>query len=281
MNLLAVVLGACALFGAAYLGLAAVVHRLPAWPLALPRDPIPPTWYAILEQRVPLTHGLSAADRERLLRLVQLFLRQKHFEGCQGLRVTEEMKVTIAGAACLLLLRVAGPCYPTVRTVLVYPGSFIPRYTRPPERDRVVESPVPLLGQSWRGGVVILSWDDVLAGARDPTDGRNVVLHEFAHQLDQENGDAAGTPLLPPGMLRPWARVLVAEFARLRGDAAAGRASVLDPYGATDPAEFFAVATETFFQKPVELERDHPALYAQLKAFYHQDPVRSAAHGAL
>jgi Mlc titration factor MtfA (ptsG expression regulator) len=279
----AVVLGALALFAAAYVAVSVVVRRLPAPPRVLPRQPIPPAWYAVLEQRVPLARGLAAEERERLLRLVQVFLAEKRVEGCQGLVVTEEMKVTIAAAACLLLLHVPGPCYPTVRTVLVYPSSFVPKYTRPPERDHIVQPPVPLVGQSWRGGVVVLSWDDVLSSARDPAGGHNVVLHEFAHQLDREDGDAEGTPLLPGGALRAWARVLAAEYERLRRDAAAGRPSVLDAYGATDPAEFFAVATETFFEKPAELEREHPALYAQLKQFYGQDPahaMRSAPRGA-
>jgi Mlc titration factor MtfA (ptsG expression regulator) len=279
----AVVLGALALFAAAYVAVSVVVRRLPAAPRVLPRQPIPAAWYAVLEQRVPLARALAAEERERLLRLVQVFLAEKRVEGCQGLVVTEEMKVTIAAAACLLLLHVPGTCYPTVRTVLVYPSSFVPKYTRPPERDHIVQPPVPLVGQSWRGGVVVLSWDDVLSSARDPADGHNVVLHEFAHQLDREDGDAEGTPLLPGGALRAWARVLAAEYERLRRDAAAGRPSVLDAYGATDPAEFFAVATETFFEKPAELEREHPALYTQLKQFYGQDPahaMRSAPRGA-
>src|SRR5437588_15769 len=141
------------------------------------------------------------------------------------------------------------------------------RTLSPDERER-------LLRASWGDGVVVISWDDTLKGGRDPADGVNVVLHEFAHQLDDEDGHADGAPLLSGGALRTWGRVLSDEYARLQQDAAADRASVLDPYGAENKAEFFAVATETFFEKPVQLERDHPELYAQLKQFYRQDPAR-------
>lgn len=271
-GLLAVVLAALALFAAAYVVVAALLRRLPAPPLLRPRTPAPAGWAEVIAQQVPLARGLSAAERHRLLELVQLFVADKHFEGCNGLVLTEDMKVTIAAEACLLLLHLEGPVYPTLRTVLVYPGAFVPKPAWPSTYHHVESEPAPLMGQSLRQGVVVLSWDDVRNGARDPADGRNVVLHEFAHQLDQEDGLVSGAPLLPGGALRAWARVLAGEFDRLKRDAAAERPSVLDAYGATNEAEFFAVATETFFEKPAALERDHPELYAQLRDFYHQDP---------
>ncbi len=131
------------------------------------------------------------------------------------------------------------------------------------------------LGEAWGQGVVVLSWDDVRRGAADMRDGQNVVLHEFAHQLDQEDGAADGAPILP-GRSRyvAWARVLGAEYEQLRRDASRGRPSVLDDYGATNPAEFFAVATECFFEKPGLLRRRHPELYEELRAYYRQDPAR-------
>src|SRR5204863_1858260 len=136
--------------------------------------------------------------------------------------------------------------------------------------------PARLMGESWGDGVVVISWDDAVRGARNPGDGDNVVLHEFAHQLDAEDGVSDGAPILSPSALRTWGGVLSREYERLRQDAAHDRRSALDEYGATNEAEFFAVATETFFEKPVQLEREHPALYAQLQQFYRQDPARRA-----
>jgi len=269
-----VILAAAAILAVGYVLVSAALRRIRAAPLRLPSDPIPDTWRGIVDRNVPLAGGLTLEERERLLRLVQLFLSEKHFEGCGGLTVSDEMKVTIAAGACLLLLHLEGPCYPTLRTVLVYPHAFVPKFARPPTAGGIVQPPAALLGESWGDGVVVISWDDTLKGARDPADGVNVVLHEFAHQLDDEDGRADGAPLISSGAFRTWGRVLSDEYARLREDAAADRASVLDSYGAKSKAEFFAVATETFFEKPVQLERDHPELYAQLKQFYGQDPAR-------
>ncbi len=259
-----------------YVGVSAVLRRIPATPLRLPTDPIADTWYSIVEQNVALARGLTADERERLLRLVQVFLADKHFEGCGGLTLTEEMKVTIAAEASLLLLHLEGPCYPTLRTVLVYPHGFVPKLARSPGTGEVAPPPARLMGESWGDGVVVISWDDAVRGARNPADGDNVVLHEFAHQLDAEDGVSDGAPILPPSALRTWGGVLSREYERLRQDAAHDRRSALDDYGATNGAEFFAVATETFFEKPVQLEREHAALYAQLQQFYRQDPARRA-----
>jgi Mlc titration factor MtfA (ptsG expression regulator) len=276
IDLLEVVLAVAALLAATYVVAAALLRRVPAPARRLVRGPIPERWADILERDVPLARGLSAAERDRLLRLVQLFLRDKHFEGAGGLTVTEEMQVTIAAEACLLVLELDGPCYPKLRTVLVYPESFVPKYAGPPPSGQIAPVPVPLMGESWRDGVVVLSWDDVVRGAHEPGAHENVVLHEFAHQLDQEDGAGDGTPVLAGSAVRTWGRVLSEEYERLRRAAAADRPSVLDRYGAQDKAEFFAVATEAFFQQPHELERDHAELYAQLRQFYGQDPARRA-----
>jgi len=257
-----------------YFGVSAVLRRMPAPSLQLPTGPIPDTWPAIVERNVALARGLSSDERQRLLRLVQLFLADKHFEGCGGLMLTEEMKVTIAAEASLLLLHLEGPCYPTLRTVLVYPHGFIPKIARSPGTGEIASPPARLMGESWGDGVVVISWDDAVRGARNPGDGDNVVLHEFAHQLDGEDGVTDGAPMLPPSALRTWGGVLSEEYERLRQDAAHDRRSTLDDYGATNKAEFFAVATETFFEKPLQLERERPALYAQLRQFYGQDPAR-------
>jgi len=277
MEGLAVLGAAFVLIVVSYLGLSAVLRRIPVTSPRLPTGPIPDSWYGVVEHDVPLARWLSAEERERLLRLVQVFLTEKHFEGCGGLTVTEEMKIRIAAEACLLLLNLEGPCYPTLRTVLVYPHGFVPKFAGSPGTGEIARSPVPLIGESWGDGVVVISWDDAVRGARNPADGDNVVLHEFAHQLDAEDGAANGAPILPPGALRTWGGVLSEEYERLRRDAADDRRSALDDYGATNKAEFFAVATEAFFEKPVQLEREHPALYTQLRQFYRQDPARRAA----
>jgi MtfA peptidase len=274
IELVEVLFVAVALLAAAYSVLSWLVPRMRVRSRRLSSDPVPAAWEGIVERNVPLARGLSPEERERLLRLVRVFLSDKHVEGCGGLTLTEEMKVTIAAGACLLSLHLEGPCYPTLRTVLVYPHAFVPRFARPHTAGGIVEPPGPLQGESWGNGVIVISWDDALNGARDPGDGGNVVLHEFAHQLDDEDGRTDGAPVLSGGALRTWGRVLSDEYERLRQDALADRPSVLDPYGATNKAEFFAVATETFFEKPLQLERDHPELYAQLKRFYGQDPAR-------
>ena len=277
MEGLAVLGAAFVLIVVSYLGVSAVLRRIPVTSPRLPTGPIPASWCGVVEHDVPLARWLSAEERERLLRLVQVFLTEKHFEGCGGLTVTEEMKIRIAAEACLLLLNLEGPCYPTLRTVLVYPHGFVPKFAGSPGTGEIARSPVPLIGESWGDGVVVISWDDAVRGARNPADGDNVVLHEFAHQLDAEDGAADGAPILAPGALRTWGAVLSVEYERLRRDAADDRRSALDDYGATNKAEFFAVATEAFFEKPVQVEREHPALYTQLRQFYRQDPARRAA----
>jgi Mlc titration factor MtfA (ptsG expression regulator) len=234
-------------------------------------DPIPRSWYEVIE-RLPIARRLTVPEREKLLRLVQVFLREKHVEGCDGLEITEEMRVTIAAQACLLLLHLDAGCYPGLRTVLVYPGTYKPRTPSWFKYD--LGSTGARLGESWRHGVVVLSWDAVDAGAANNVDGQNVTLHEFAHQLDQQDGVADGIPLLAtPSALRHWAAVIGRHYDDLVADAEHGRRSVLDHYGAKNKAEFFAVATETFFEQPLQLQTEHPELYDELRQFYGQDPA--------
>ncbi len=243
----------------------------------LRQRPVPPRWRAWLERRFALYARLPEADRRELEALIQVFTAEKRFEGCNGLTVTEEMKVLIAAQACLLLLHRDTDVYPGLITILVYPSAFVARERESLGAGAVVEGEVPLLGQAWQEGVVILSWDDALAGAHDPRDGRNVVLHEFAHQLDQEDGVADGAPVLPRrSMYVAWARILGEEYATLRRNVAHGRPDVLRAYGAENPAEFFAVATEAFFDRPRALRSRHPGLYAELRGFYRQDPAALA-----
>lgn len=217
---------------------------------------------------MPLYERLPVPLRGELEGHVQVLVAEKHFEGCGGLTLTDEIRVTIAGHAALLLLGRDPHYFPNLITILVYPSTYVV-----PVEDRdgaiVTEREDERLGESWRRGVVVLAWDAATSGARALGDGDNVILHEFAHQLDTEDGAADGVPYLDrPSDYAAWARVLEPEYRRLRSQP---ETSILDEYGATDPAEFFAVATETFFERPEQLRERHPALYAELSRFYNLD----------
>lgn len=234
----------------------------------------PEEWLAILERNVPLYSRLPEADQRELQGHILIFLAEKRFEGCGGLVLTDEIRVTIAAQACLLLLHRETGYYPDLRSILVYPSSFISPVTERTAYGVVIERDMVRLGESWNHGYVVLSWDDVRSGAADIHDGHNVTLHEFAHQLDEEDGSANGAPLMEQrSHYVTWARILSAAFEELRNDTIFGNETVLDSYGATSPAEFFAVATETFFEKPHQLRAKHPELYDELRRYYHQDPV--------
>ena len=234
--------------------------------------PFPAEWRAILERNVQLVSRLDAAERKAHEDRVQIFVAEKRFEGCGGLEVTDEMRVTIAGQACILVLHIdeEEDLFPTVESVLVYPSGY--RATGVVQPGGIVVDESARAGEAWQQGAVVLAWDEVLRAAHDPR--HNLVMHEFAHALDQEDGSSDGAPLLPVrGMYGPWARVLGAEYAHLLEEIRSGHAPSIDAYGATNPAEFFAVVTEAFFGRPHQLRRTHPELYEQLKAFYRQDPA--------
>jgi len=234
--------------------------------------PFPPEWLEILRRNVPYYDRLDDQEQAELRGDVRVFLDEKRFEGCGGLEMTDEIRVTIAAQACLLLLGMESEYYPMMESILVYPEMYDVE-ERSEFRGPVLDVSTRL-GESWYRGPVVLSWDDSRKGGRDFRDGHNVVLHEFAHQLDSESGDTDGAPMLPErGMYAPWARVLGAEFKRLIEDFRRGHPTVLKEYGASNPAEFFAVATEAFFEQPRALKRRHPELYDLLAEFYNQDPA--------
>jgi hypothetical protein len=227
---------------------------------------------AIHVDTVAESYRLSDDERRTLTELVQIFLDEKTFEGCGGLVLTEEIRVSIAAQACLLLVGLDPDApFPGLDVLRIYPHGYHAHATGP-----LGDLRVPLdshrLGESGRG-YIVLSWRAVEQGLADPHDGHNVVLHELAHQLDTEDGAADGAPVLPRALYGPWARVLGASYAELAEDIARGRPTVLDSYGATDPAEFFAVATESFFEEPVRLRDDDRALYDMLRTYYRQDPA--------
>ena len=236
--------------------------------------PLPEHAAALIEERVPYVASLSLDDRRELEGLVQVFLDEKWFSGCGGLEVTDEIRLTIAAQACVLLLRRGVEAvYPDLVTVIVYPHAYVANAKRM-VGGIVLEGREVRLGESWERGTLVLSWDDVVKGAADVHDGHNVVFHEFAHQLDQQAGGDAGTPALGSRSRHlVWARVLGGEYKALVDDVRTRHKNVIDAYGATNAAEFFAVVTECFFEKPGALRAKHPELYEQLRDFYRRDPA--------
>lgn len=238
--------------------------------------PIPDTWWAMIDRRVPAIRSMSPADRRELGGIVQVLLAEKRFEGCGGLEITQEIRVCIAAQAALLLLHRPTTYYPTLRSILVYPRAYAAPTTQRNPDGTVSQGPQGRLGESWHRGSLVLSWDDVVRGAADDGDGRNLTFHEFAHQLDGESGFMDGTPALPTTTrYREWARVLGQEYAALAAELQRGNPTLLTPYASTNPAEFFAVATELFFERPDAMRSRHPALYEQLARFYAQSPADS------
>ena len=236
-------------------------------------QPLSQEWETLVNRKVPYYHCLPTDKQEDLRALIQVFLDEKPFEGCGGLEITDEIRLTIASYACILLLGGQSDMYPKLRTILVYPYAYLaPHYGQRPD-GTVSEGLQPRVGESWSFGNIVLSWDDVQRAAANPLQGRNVVFHEFAHQLDAESGPAPGAPILPASArYEDWARVMGKEYRTLIISIKHGRPSLIDKYGATNPAEFFAVVTECFFLKPAELEAQHPELYQQLSLYYRQDP---------
>lgn len=234
--------------------------------------PFPAAWRRILRRRMPLFARLPADLQMRLRRHIQVFLAEKPFIGCNGQAIDDEVRVTVAAHACLLLLGHERPeCYPRLRQILVYPDAFVVHRERPLGAGLVQEQRRTMVGESWDAGQVILSWAEVAAGASDASDGRNVVLHEFAHQIDQDKGSADGRPWRAgAGQLERWSEVMAAGLQRLRNEPS----TVIDAYGASEPAEFFAVVTEVFFERPAALAAEAPAVYGELVALYGVDPMR-------
>jgi MtfA peptidase len=219
--------------------------------------PFPATWLHIIKRRIPYYHLLSEADKAKLVGHIKILLAEKHFEGCRGLRVTDEMRLVIAAQASILLLNRPADYFPKLGSIVLYPHAYIAKTRNELPGGIVSEGTEVRIGESWDLGTVVLTWEDVLDGAQDCHDGHNVVFHEFAHQL---KGEA-------------WSPILDREFNQLGADAESGRETIIDSYGATDPDEFFAVVTETFFEMPGELKEYHPELYDEFKRFYRQDPI--------
>ncbi len=240
----------------------------------LRKQPFPKAWRVILKRRVPLVRRLPVDLQLELKRQIQVFLAEKSFIGCDSLDINDEIRVTIAAQACLLILKRPRGYYPRLREILVYPGSFVVEREHTDRIGVAHHARQVLSGESWERGQVVLSWLDTLEGAAIPDDGQNVVIHEFAHQLDQETGAANGTPVLVRrAHYAQWSKVLAAEFRHLKGMIALQQVSLFSAYGASDPAEFFAVVSEVFFEQPQRMAEEHPELYEQLTLFYQLDPL--------
>lgn len=238
-------------------------------------QPFPPAWEPHLA-RLPFYERMEATSRQRLRDDLRILIAEKNWEGCGGLALTDEMRVVIAATAALLLLGLDHDHYQRVSSILVYPsgwrvpGRMSPSGELQPERSH--------LGEAWQQGPVVLAWDAARHGSFDPKDGHNLVLHEFAHQLDFMDGIADGRPPLRASTdARTWRETLQREFDALTAADDRGKKTLLDPYGATNPAEFFAVATECFFERGPSLRARHPALYDELRRYYGQDPAGRAS----
>jgi len=230
----------------------------------------PAEWSDILEKNLSLYSCLPADLLKKLHGYINVFLAEKNFEGCGGQNITDEVRVTIAAQACILLVGRDVKCYPKLRSVIVYPHTYIASGRGDFGGDDV---PSVRLGESWQSGAVVLSWDSVKGGAVNFDDGQNVTLHEFAHQLDQEDGAADGTPVLD-GISRysSWAHTFGDGYSVFLERVEKHRKTVIDDYGATNPAEFFATATEAFFEKPDQFLDKMPEMYQELKIYYNVDP---------
>jgi len=240
-------------------------------------SPFPDEYRQLISANVPLYSKLPQGDRDKLEGLVRILIAEKNFVGAGGLELTEEMCVAIAARACLLVVRrveLDDPLYPDLSSVVIYPSGYKANVRRQ-DGYVVVEGDEHRLGESWRQGTLVLSWNAAQQGAALPHDGHDVVLHEFAHQLDGEQGVMNGTPeLLGDERYARWAKTMSAEFHQLRSATENNRRTDIDSYGATNPAEFFAVITEEFFERPQVLKRHHPDLYEELVGYFLLDPAQ-------
>lgn len=233
--------------------------------------PMPDEWVGHVRKRARIYNVLPKWDQEELLGHAQVILAEKRFEGCKGLEPTDEIRVTISALAALLIMHRETNYFRKLDTILVYPSTYVAPASEPLGAGVVLEGMEPRVGESWRSGVVVVSWGDIVSRSAI-REGRNVVLHEFAHQLDYEDGGADGAPELEtPAQARAWSSVLGREFEKLRRAADRGEATTIDDYGAKNPAEFFAVVTEAFFERPRSLRSRHPELYGLFAEYYRLD----------
>ncbi len=233
--------------------------------------PFPKEYEAILLRYFPLYQKLPRFLQKRLQACILVFIKEKEFVGVK-LKIDETKKVLVAANACLLTIGHDRCMYKNLYTIYLYPETIVKKQ-QTINGWIVSEQKEVLLGEAWQSGEVVLSWRDLVAGDINPSDGKNVGLHEFAHQLDMLDGEADGTPPLPLKMYRWWTKVMQKEFNKLQQLYKKHKKGFLDYYAITNAAEFFAVATEAFFEKPKKLQKEEPQLYQALKAYYKLDPA--------
>ncbi len=231
----------------------------------------PDRWRRFLARNMWPYQYLAESQQSRIHDSVRILIAEKNWEGCAGLTLSDEMRVTIAGQAGLLVLGHPGFYFERLQTILVFPDTIIHR--KSVQAGGIIKQDQPISGAAWQGGIVSLSWPDVLTGGQHGADGHNLVLHEFAHVLDGIDGEMCGSP--PFGkrdLVRRWAKVSRLETDRLHTASLHGQRTFLDHYGGTNESEFFAVATENFFERPRGLDENHPEVFELLLALYQVDP---------
>lgn len=235
--------------------------------------PTPKIWEEILNQNFVIIRYIPIELKNELLKLIKVFISEKNFHGC-GIEITEEIKITIAAQACLLLLNKKHDYYPNLKNIFIYPHAF-----KSVQKEHLgyveTQNAVVRSGESWIRGPIVLSWHHSLHGSTNHKDGQNVVFHEFAHQLDQEDGLSNGTPDLPNALsYKIWSKVMEKSFVEMTSKIMKSQKTIIDEYGATNAAEFFAVLTETFFEKPEKIYSQKHELYELLKNYYGLDPIQ-------
>jgi len=236
--------------------------------------PLSAEFLAALQRRMPLYNRLPADLQQAMQGCINRFLFDMVFVGCNDFEIDDEVRLTVAANACLLILNRERKFFSGFESILIYPNTIIARQV---SRDGLVETHYDSTraGESWHRGPLVLSWSDVEQGLRHDHDGHNVILHEFAHKLDEENSVIDGLPILrEPEHYREWAEVLTREYDEFLLRVDSNRNEVIDDYGAVSAVEFFAVATESFFEKSKKMKRQLPELYAQFQQFYGLDPTQ-------
>lgn len=250
--------------------------KLKAWRRArvLRRHPLPGRSWSRVVRRLRVLDGLDADELARLREWSTLFLHEKSIVGARGLRLTDTMRISIAAQASLLILNLDIDYFRDIVEIVLYPDSFVVPRDEYDESGVVHSARHVLAGESWEQGPVILSWADAKPGAYPFGAGTNVVIHEFAHKLDMLSGSANGMPPLHRDMdPASWTRVFGEAYGALRAQLDRRQQTVIDPYAAESPGEFYAVVSEAFFEQPQLVREQLPAVYRELSLFYRQDPA--------
>jgi len=238
--------------------------------------PFPPSWLDFLKTDRSFLLNLDDEEKRKLCNLIKVFSYEKNWEGCQGIQITDEMKAVISMNACLLILRLDISLYDHISTILVYPEEYFSEKRAVSTDGRFHNDNIGRIGEAWFRGPVVLSWSDVIRKHRNPHERVNVVIHEFAHQLDMSGGgNVDGTPRLKSKeSYKQWRDIMSFEFERHKYKTETGGSTFLDSYAATNPAEFFAVSVESFFERPMDMKQRHGQLYKLLCSYFNQDPEK-------